>query len=315
MDDGMNNHPRVMRHGSLFSGIGGIDLGFDMSGIKCSWQVENDPKCLSVLKNHWPDVPKFGDICTIGVEELEKVEIISGGFPCQDVSIAGRRDGLKGVRSGLWFEFHRIIDGLKPEWVVVENVPGLLSSNGGRDFATIIRSLDESGYGVAWRILDSQWFGVAQRRRRVFIVGSLGDFRSSEVLLGPGSGFWDTRKSAKKIEEVTETAIRLSSRRGQDGLIQTPSRIIAGTIGTRGNKSHTEIDGHGAHVIVESGDGSLVGVRRLTPTEYERLMGFPDGWTSGQADSHRYKQLGNAVVVPVASWLSKRIITFSDGVR
>ncbi len=161
-----------MKFGSLFTGVGGFDLGFERAGMECAWQVEFDKNCQNVLRKHWSETELFNDVRTVGKHNLEPVDVICGGFPCQDVSIAGKRAGLAGERSGLWSEFARIIDELEPKWVVIENVPGLLSSNRGRDFATVIRWLAERGYGVAWRILDSQYFGVAQRRRRVFIVGS-----------------------------------------------------------------------------------------------------------------------------------------------
>lgn len=171
-----------MKYGSLFSGIGGFDLGFERAGMECSWQCEIDPKATDVLEHHWKNVKRYTDVKSITKHNTEPVDLICGGFPCQDVSIAGKRKGLDGERSGLWFEFARIIDELEPGWIVIENVPGLLSSNKGRDFAIIIRWLEERGYGVCWRVLDSQYFGVAQRRRRVFIVGSFGNGNSAKVL-------------------------------------------------------------------------------------------------------------------------------------
>src|SRR3990167_6826375 len=156
-----------MKYASLFSGIGGFDLGFDRAGMECVLQVEQDNSCLGILARHWPKVKKVNDVRKI---KRVSADLICGGFPCQDVSVAGKRAGLDGERSGLWFEFHRIVTEVRPRWVVVENVPGLLSSNAGRDFAVILRGLVECGYGVCWRILDAQYFGVAQRRRRVFVV-------------------------------------------------------------------------------------------------------------------------------------------------
>ena len=170
----------VLTFGSLFSGIGGFDLGFENAGMKCLWQCEIDTAARSVLTRRF-GVPIYDDVRSVGTG-TPTVDLVCGGFPCQDVSVAGKRAGLAGKRSGLWFEFHRILAELRPRWVVVENVPGLLSSNGGRDFAVILRGLVELGYGVAWRILDAQYFGVAQRRRRVFVVGSLGSGRAAEIL-------------------------------------------------------------------------------------------------------------------------------------
>jgi DNA (cytosine-5)-methyltransferase 1 len=203
-----------MRFISLFSGIGGFDLGFDRAGMECAAQVEFDEQASAVLARHWPDVPRFKDVRGVGKHNLPTVELICGGFPCQDVSVAGKRAGLAGERSGLWFEFHRILDELKPEWVVIENVPGLLSSQGGRDFAVILQGLVELRYGVAWRVLDAQYAGVAQRRRRVFIVGHLGDGRAAEVLFERDGSHWDTPPRRAPGQVATQA---LAGRLGSGG--------------------------------------------------------------------------------------------------
>ncbi len=224
-----------MRVGSLFSGVGGFDLGLERAGHRVVWQVEKDKQCRSVLRRHWPDVDLYEDVCDVGSQDVNRgygqagqpatrhrdgrsnsgntgrggtrytlapVDLICGGFPCQDVSVAGRHQGLAGERSGLWGEFHRIIGELAPAWVLIENVPGLLSSNDGRDMAVIVRGLEELGYGWSYRVLDSQFFGVAQRRRRVFIVGRLGGFCPPEILLEPEGVFGDTAPSREAREEV-----------------------------------------------------------------------------------------------------------------
>jgi site-specific DNA-cytosine methylase len=171
-----------MRYLSLFSGIGGFDYGLDQAGHVCVGHVENDPTCIRILERWWPDVPRYGDVKEFHGDELGPVDLVCGGFPCQDLSVAGRREGLAGERSGLWFDFHRILATSRPRWCLIENVPGLLSSNGGRDFAVLLRGLEGLGYHVAWRVLDAQFFGVPQRRDRVFIVGSLGDYSCVEIL-------------------------------------------------------------------------------------------------------------------------------------
>lgn len=326
-----------MKFGSLFSGVGGFDLGFERAGMECAWQVEFDKACQSVLKKHWSETELFDDVRTVGKHNLEPVDVICGGFPCQDVSIAGKRAGLAGERSGLWSEFARIIDELEPKWVVIENVPGLLSSNRGRDFATVIRWLAERGYGVAWRILDSQYFGVAQRRRRVFIVGSFGNGSAAEILFEREGVRWDIEKGRKTGEDIAYS-IRAnpshSCDKGDGGINQTlvmsSGQANAEIMSERSpaltglheqpivawEMSHADDVYRNSGTIAPTlqsrmGTGGnqipLVGVRRLTPTECERLQGFPDGWTEGQADSHRYKQMGNAVTVNVAEWIGKRI--------
>jgi len=192
----------VLTHGSLFAGIGGFDLGFERAGIETVWTVEKDASCNQVLAAHWPNVRRHTDVKEVGKHNLSPVDIISGGFPCQDLSVAGRREGLAGERSGLWFEFARIIEEMAPQWVVVENVPGLLSSVGGADFAQIIGTLERFGYCVSWRVLDSQHFGVPQRRRRVFVIGSLGGTGSIEVLFELEGGQGDSEESKEEGERI-----------------------------------------------------------------------------------------------------------------
>ena len=175
-----------MTFGSLFAGIGGFDLGFERAGMQCAGQVEKDAFCRNVLGDHWCDLQRIDDVLKFRMlvepkyanrhtTRIIRPDLICGGFPCQDVSVAGRRAGLAGERSGLWFVARRIIAVVRPRWVCIENVPGLLSSNGGRDMGTVLGQLGQLGYGWAYRVLDAQYFGVAQRRRRVFIVGHLGD--------------------------------------------------------------------------------------------------------------------------------------------
>lgn len=160
----------MMTFGSLFSGIGGFDLGFERAGMKCAWQVEIDPFCQKVLTKHWPDVPKYGDITQIGGNDLETVDLLCGGFPCQDVSVAGQRAGLSGNRSTLWSEFFRIIGEIRPKWVVVENVRGLYSSDAGRFFGAILKDLASIRYDAEWDCLPAAFVGAPQLRHRVFIV-------------------------------------------------------------------------------------------------------------------------------------------------
>jgi len=468
-----------MKFGSLFTGVGGFDLGFERAGMTCAWQCEIDKHAIEVLEQHWPEVKRYDDVRELGKGNAEPTDIICGGFPCQDLSIAGKREGLAGERSGLWWEFARIIDELEPKWVVAENVPGLLSSNGGRDFALILQWLVKRGFGVCWRILDSKYVGVAQRRRRVFIVASFGNGRCAEVLFERESVPGNTKTRRKEGEEVADTTVSSIEQRGYKGInadnldhmipktftirsgkegggkgyleasspmtlggqpqyLQTLQMLggqhpnasitegisptIPSAAGSGGghtpivaynisqqddgrnngegglsveetdvsvgisSKSKTVVMAHGQanaeiledqsptlsinheapiafqrsqlrlqgnldmldvsptlKVQTKSGDTEvnvwqmnhaseayrdcgtqsptlqermgtggnnvpLVGVRRLTPTECERLQGFPDGWTDGQSDTQRYKQMGNAVTVNVIEWIGKRIM-------
>lgn len=158
-----------MNHGSLFAGIGGFDLGFERAGIETLWTVENDPYCQEVLARHWPTVKRYGDVRQVGPDTLEAVDVISGGFPCQPASLAGDRLGSEDDR-WLWPEFARIVRGLRPAWVVVENVIGLLSVNDGRAMGGILRDLAALGYDAEWESLPAAAFGAPHLRFRVFVV-------------------------------------------------------------------------------------------------------------------------------------------------
>jgi len=164
---------------SLFAGVGGFDLALERQGVKVVASVEIDKKAQEVFRRHFPNSTIFGDFTGVTGEQLiqagfnPKRGIITGGFPCQDLSVAGKRAGLQGSRSGLFWEIVRLLTETKAENFILENVPGLLSSNDGRDFAVVLSALDDIGFDVAWRVLDAQFYGIPQRRRRVFIVGCL----------------------------------------------------------------------------------------------------------------------------------------------
>lgn len=157
-----------MKFGSLFSGIGGMDLGLEWAGFQTKWQVENNDYCLKVLSKRWPNVLKYTDITTLDFTTVEPVDLLAGGFPCQDLSVAGKRQGLKaGTRSGLWFEFLRGIRTLRPRFVLVENVPGLLTNHA---LGRVLGDLAECGYNAEWTVLSAAQFGAPHLRRRVWIV-------------------------------------------------------------------------------------------------------------------------------------------------
>lgn len=359
---------------SLFSGIGGFDLGFERAGMDVVGVCEINKHAQTVLQRRFPSATLHTDVRSVHYER-GSVDLICGGFPCQDLSVAGKRRGLDGERSGLWFEFARIIDETEPAWVVIENVPGLFSSARGADFAVIIQWLAQRGYGVGWRVLDAQGFGIAQRRKRVFIVASFGSPRGCTVLLEPESLQGDYQPRRKTGQDDTGTVAKCLTAHGQRGDWETENMISIGhpdvsptlraeakgsimsgsgdinaplAISINGNHLQWDISIEQTHTLVTNrpeqvlwemchtdnptricpdqetsptlvsrmGTGGnqvpLIGVRRLTPTECERLQGFPDGWTDGQSDTQRYKQLGNAVAVPVAEWIGRRIMEASN---
>jgi site-specific DNA-cytosine methylase len=171
-----------MRHASFFSGVGGLDLGFERAGIKTVSVCEIEPYASAVLAERFPGAPNLGNITEVNADAIPEAEVWSGGFPCQDLSAAGKRAGFAGNRSSLAFTYLDLVEQRKPRWLVLENVPGLFTSNQGRDFGRLIYEMEGLGYGVAWRVLDARFFGVAQRRRRVFIVASFGTDRAGSVL-------------------------------------------------------------------------------------------------------------------------------------
>ena len=177
-----------MKFVSLFAGVGGFDLGLERSGHECVGQVEIDKHARAVLDLQFPDVPKHNDVTTAidWADEIGltgNIDLVCGGFPCQDLSVAGKRAGLAGARSGLFYDALRFATHTKAKTILLENVPGLLSSNQGRDFGAVLIALAESGYSnIEWRVLDSQFFGVPQRRRRIFIVASVGTEPFRQIL-------------------------------------------------------------------------------------------------------------------------------------
>jgi DNA (cytosine-5)-methyltransferase 1 len=356
---------------SLFSGAGGFEIGFERAGIKTILQAENDPWCLRVLGRHWPDTERVTDVRSVGGDgafspttgqQLARgIDLIYGGFPCQDVSVAGKRAGFRGERSSLWHEFHRILREMRPRWTVIENVPGLLSSNSGRDFATVLLGLEELGYGWSYRILDARHFGVPQRRRRVFVVGCLGDAaRAAQVLAvcescdGHSAPRRETREDiAPTLDDGARgtsldlplTVARSLTSRNERIDAETENFVVAGSLrASDGHHGHSSPRGDGGDNLIAfsskdyggdavngwsptlkvggAGEGggnppaisNNAGVRRLTPRECERLMGWPDDWTRYTADgtevpdSHRYRMCGNGVVSTVAEWLGHRMM-------
>ena len=199
-----------MRYVSLFSGIEAASVAWGPLGWEPMCFCEVDPFPSAVLEQRFPGVPNLGDVSEVDwggfVEASGRPDVVVGGSPCQSFSVAGKREGLRGA-SGLTWEFVRAVREVMPRWVVWENVPGALSSSGGEDFRCLLASLDDLGYGLAWRVLDAQFFGVAQRRRRVFLVGRLGDPSGAvEVLFEPDGLSWDFGTGREKRAELAAGA-------------------------------------------------------------------------------------------------------------
>lgn len=197
-----------MRYISVFSGIEAASVAWEPLGWEPVAFCEIDEFPSAVLRKRFPNVPNLGDITKVDWSPYRgTVDLVVGGSPCQSFSLAGKREGLAG-ESGLMYEYIRCIQGVMPEWLIWENVPGAFSSERGWAFEQLLSALDECGYGLAWRVLDAQFFGVAQRRRRVFLVGHLGDMRAAEVLFESESLRWDTPSSREKREALAAHARR-----------------------------------------------------------------------------------------------------------
>lgn len=274
-----------MTFGSLFAGIGGLDLGLERAGMTCKWQVEIDEFCQKILTKHWPNVPKYRDVRECG-DNLERVDLICGGFPCQDVSVAGKRAGITGSRSGLWTEFARIIRLLRPRFVLVENVPGLLSAGFGR----VLGDLAESGYDAEWDCIPAAAVGAPHLRYRVFIVAypvhgrylhknrkiaSLSDSHGPQNRLSGKNGF--------DVPNPHESGLSESICPGFRSVFTPDGKSAWGQFGGATTEGRN-------HWSVECDVGR---VANGVPARVDRL-----------------RALGNAVVPQVAEWIGRKIVEF-----
>lgn len=286
---------------SFFSGIGGFDLAFDHhAGCNIVLQCELDEFCRKVLQKHWPDVPRYADIQALHPTDIPPAHIWCAGFPCQDLSLAnqGKRLGLEGKRSGLFNKLADLAEVVRPKWLVLENVPGLLNSGNGQDFKYVIQTLDDLGYFVAWRVLDAKFFGTPQRRRRIFIVAShqcdsaarvLFEHGTSDEMVGTSGGSRNTT-SERTRSSVPETDLFVI----QHATIGRKPTAGPQAKGYRNDGETYTLDSRGSADVVCAPDAGF-GVRAAT--------GLSD-----RLDSRRLRALGNAVNVHVVSWIAQRIV-------
>jgi len=285
---------------SFFAGIGGFDVAFEKQGFSTKLLCEINPFCNQILNRHWPNVKKVGDINEITEKDIPNSEVWCGGFPCQDISVArgaSERLGLKGKRSGLFYRFAELIEDKMPKVVIIENVAGLFTSNKGRDFGVILQTLSALGYSVAWRLLNSRYYGVPQSRTRVYVCcWKNNPIKALSVMFD--------KQGAVKPENERKDFITEESKPDEYPKVPRVAYCLAASSGR-----HTGTDWSRTYVVCENG------VRRLSPVESERLQGFPDNWTSPSDDSIndenintlRYTAIGNAVSVPVVEWIATRI--------
>ena len=327
----------VLRHASFFTGAGGIDIGFERAGIKTVSVSEIDDYACRIIKRHWPDVPNLGDINAINPDDIPDADVWTGGFPCQDLSLAGKRAGFRGKRSVLALTFLDLVDARRPELVVLENVQGLLTSNNGRDFSRLLSELDRIGMDVAWRVLDAKYFGVPQRRRRVFIVGSRKPDVAQQILFECDSVCGHLAQSPNPGKElayytgrsVGETVITTALTRGGLGggygaddndaqgnkLVISPPPYPNGvrapdgmarwmdtsiiSFPSRYSRQPTKFNDQADPLTVSAGAPAVA---------YKGSIGGEDPLLPIGLDTNRYKACGNGVVAPVAEWIARRIV-------
>jgi DNA (cytosine-5)-methyltransferase 1 len=325
-----------MKYGSVCSGVEAATAAWHPLGWKPQWFSEIEKFPSAVLAHHYPDVPNLGDMTQFKEWPIDRsIDLLVGGTPCQSFSVAGLRKGLDDPRGNLMLTYLAIAAQYQPKWLVWENVPGVLSSQRGRDFGTFLGALGQLGYGFAYRVLDAQYFGVAQRRRRVFVVGYLGDWRrAAAVLFERESMSGHPAPSREAGKEVADTltvganqysgfngepvAQCLTTRTGSmyDPFMETlPIAFGAQNSASQGSSVSNEVtptlDKSKTPAVMDD-----LQVRRLTPTECERLQGFPDNFTQipwrnksveDCPDGPRYKAMGNSMAVPVMRWIGERI--------
>jgi DNA (cytosine-5)-methyltransferase 1 len=246
-----------MRVLSLFTGVGGFDMGLEAAGMTTVFQCEIDKNCRQTLDYHWPDIPKWDDVSTLTgqyiLDHCDGVDLVAWGSPCQDLSVAGKRAGLTGERSGLFHQGIRIIKELRelsngkyPTWSIWENVAGALSSNNGADFGEVLYEMDEAGACFSeWSMLDAQYFGIPQRRRRVFVISCFDSSIASRcpeqiLVVGEGRG-GDSSKGKPKGKGATDTVTESVGASSEpiifshtQGLDAQPSEIHSPTLRTEG---------------------------------------------------------------------------------
>ena len=375
-----------MKYGSVCSGVEAATAAWHPLGWEPQWFSEIEKFPSAVLEHHYPNVQNLGDMTQFKEWPNDPIDLLVGGTPCQSFSVAGLRKGLDDPRGNLMLTYLAIAERYQPRWLVWENVPGVLSSNRGRDFGTFLAALGKIGYGFAYRVLDAQYYGVAQRRRRVFVVGYLGDWRRAAAVLfereslsghpapsreaGQKAAGYTATSFGKYSEGVgtvkaaggdlgggsetlhvttgslcARTGLSMSVQDAQQGHL-LPIAFGAQNSASQGDSVSTEVtptlDKSKTPAVVTGWSEELnalqdlqptiqrggaggrhegvmqpdMQVRRLTPTECERLQGFPDGYTqipwrnkaAGDCpDGPRYKAMGNSMAVPVMRWIGERI--------
>ncbi|MBO1066193.1 MULTISPECIES: DNA cytosine methyltransferase [Nostocales] len=288
-----------MKFASFFAGIGGFDLGFERAGMKAVFQCEIDDFCQKILKRHWPHVPIYEDIRTLQSTIIPTSDLWCAGWPCQDISSANKdREGIAGSRSGLFYVFMQLVKEVQPKWLVLENVPGLLSSGNGKDFEAVIDTLEENGYLGGWLSCNARHTGLPHNRDRLFIIASFKSDLAHNIFTNSSELFRDskTRKPGKSEvgQEFCEGFIGntplVVQRRG--GFGYTMAKNVCPTLRAQTGKHQ---GGHSDRPIL---CGQKLDVDRVGKT---------DGLSS-RMDGRRGRLLGNAIVPIISEWIGQKIL-------
>lgn len=322
-----------------FSGIGGFALGLSLAGIEFEehWFSEIDKNAINIYRKHFPKAKELGDMRTIRDFSRIKADIITFGFPCQDLSVAGKRRGLEGDRSGLFFEAMRIIRELKPQYFIFENVKGLLTNNRGADFVRCLREIADIGiYECEWQLVNTSWV-LPQNRERIYFVGYIGGKSRSQIFPIEKQGKQNTQRNNGEVKQLLNIVNSGNWENPQRGRIYSvegicpalnccgggglePKIVVPVLTPTREEKRQNgrrfKNNGDPSFTLPTQDQHGIfngVDIRKLTPLECERLQGFPDGWTEYGADgkkisdSARYKALGNAVTVNFPRMIGEKL--------
>ena len=297
-----------MTYLSVCSGIEAISVAWEPLGFMPVGFAEIEKFPCELLRQKYPNVKNYGDITQYEKWNIGQFDILAGGTPCQSFSIAGKRGGTTDERGALMYAYLGIVEAYRPRWIIWENVPGVLSSSSGYDFTSFLAGLEECGYGWAYRVLDAQYFGVPQRRRRVFVVGHI-DNRTdlaAKVLFEQQGVCGNIAAGSETQKEATAVIGKGINYFRRGGNFKYHKDKKAATL--RSSAASDCFD------LVLAREKKYI--RRLTPLECERLQGFPDYWTRiawrGKPaeqcpDSLRYKAIGNSMAVPVMRWIGERI--------
>jgi len=284
-------------------------LGLERCGFTCVGSCEIDKHAREIYKKNFGDYPTETDVRQLDPKRLPDFDILTAGFPCQSFSVAGNERGFEDDRGNLFFEIIKIANEKKPSILFLENVEGLLSNDSGRTFLKIILDLDENGYDIQWQIINGKYF-VPQNRSRVFIIASLRTKPRPEIFPIRYCSQKDNNKVEGEQEEQLVNCIDANYWKGLDNHGQ---RTMVFTGHTKGNIKKRIQNRNETWTLDTSGNKQLLmeknTIRKLTPLECERLMGFPDNWTVGSPDTQRYRMLGNSIIPQIIEMIGAKLLT------